>query len=33
VEKDALEVGAKGTLNKSTDWNQTVGAIVDILES
>ena len=32
VEVDALEAGAKGTLNKSTDWNQTVGAIVDILE-
>ena len=32
VETDALEAGAKGTLNKSTDWNQTVGAIVDILE-
>lgn len=33
VELDALEAGAKGTLNKSTDWNRTVGAIVDILES
>ena len=32
VETDALEAGAKGTLNKSTDWNQTVGAIVDILK-
>jgi CheY-like chemotaxis protein len=32
VETDALEAGAKGTLNKSTDWNQTVGAIVDILD-
>ena len=32
VETDALEAGAKGTLNKSTDWNQTVGTIVDILE-
>ena len=32
VEQDALEVGARGTINKSTDWNQTVGAIVDILE-
>ncbi len=33
VETDALEAGAKGTLNKSTDWNRTVGTIVDILES
>ncbi|NOQ32733.1 MAG: response regulator [Methanosarcinales archaeon] len=33
VEMDALGAGAKGTLNKSTDWNRTVGAIVDILES
>ncbi|KAF5417093.1 MAG: Chemotaxis protein CheY [Candidatus Methanogaster sp.] len=33
VEMDALEIGAKGTLNKGTDWNQTVGAIVNILES
>jgi CheY-like chemotaxis protein len=33
VEKDAIKAGARGTLNKSTDWNQTVGAIVDILES
>ena len=32
VEKDALKIGARGTLNKSTDWNRTVGAIVDILE-
>ena len=32
VEMDALEIGAKGTLNKGTDWNQTVGAIVAILE-
>ncbi|MEA3281730.1 MAG: response regulator transcription factor [Euryarchaeota archaeon] len=32
VEVDALEAGAKGTLNKSTDWNQTVGAIGAILD-
>ncbi|KAF5410124.1 MAG: Chemotaxis protein CheY [Candidatus Methanogasteraceae archaeon] len=32
VEVDALEAGAKGTLNKSTDWNQTVGAIGTILD-
>lgn len=33
VEQDALEAGARGTLSKSTDWDQTVEAVVNIPES
>ena len=33
VERDALEAGARGALSKSTDWDRTVGDIVNILES
>jgi len=33
VERDALEAGARGTLSKNTNWDQTVEDIVNILES
>lgn len=31
-ESDALKAGAKGTINKSADWNRTVEEVVSILE-
>ena len=33
IEKDALEAGAKGTINKIADWHRTVEEIVNIQES
>lgn len=32
-ERDAIEAGAKGTINKGTDWHSTLEEIVTILES
>lgn len=32
IERDALKAGAKGTINKGTDWNRTVEEVVSILE-
>jgi len=32
IESDALKAGAKGTVSKHSDWNWTMGTIVDILE-
>ncbi len=33
IEKEALKHGAKGTINKTADWNKMVERIVDILRS
>jgi len=33
AERDVLKAGAKGTVNKGTDWNRTVEEIVNTLES
>jgi len=32
IESDALKAGAKGTVSKYSDWNWTMGTIIDILE-
>ena len=32
VERDALKAGAKGTISKGTDWDRTVGGIINTLE-
>ena len=32
-ERDALEAGAKGTINKGADWNRTIEGIISSLES
>ena len=33
IEKDALEAGAKGTINKIGDWNRMLKIIINALES
>jgi len=33
TESDALEAGAKGTINKGANWDRTLEEIVNILES
>ena len=33
IERDALEAGAKGTINKIADWDRTLKNIINILES